>query len=254
MSNPTIAVIGGTGFTSWDEFRIEHEVDSNTRWGLPSAPLSVGSYSGSPCLFLPRHGPDHRIPPHRINYRANIQALADAGVRQIIAIAAVGGIRDDLAPGEIALPDQIIDYSWGRPQSFWDDEGEALHIDFTHPYSPALRSALLQAATDAEVSLVDGGTYGVTQGPRLETAAEIARLRRDGCDMVGMTSMPEAALARELDMAYVCLAVSVNWAAGIGETGIHDEIAASLEAGMTKVRTLLAATLPLLNSQTADAV
>ena len=159
------------------------------------------------------------MPPHRVNYRANLAALQAAGAHRVLALNTVGGITARFGPGVLACPDQLIDYTWGRASSIWDDEsasGEPLHVDFGEPYTPSLRRAVLQAAAAASVPLVEGGCYGATQGPRLETRAEIARMRRDGCDLVGMTGMPEAALAREFGLDYACLAIVANWAAGAG--------------------------------------
>ena len=237
-----LAVIGGTGLGQLEGLVRERDELPETPWGKPSAPLVHGRYQGAPVIFLPRHGEGHRLAPHEINYRANIDALRQAGVNEIIAVAAVGGIESRLEPGTLALPEQIIDYTWGRAQSF-SRPGEVIHADFTRPYCDTLRRRLRQAATVAGVPLVDGGVYGATQGPRLETAAEVDRLERDGCTMVGMTGMPEAALARELGLDYACLAVSVNHAAGRGSPGqsIHASIEASLSEGMARVRAVLAA-------------
>ncbi len=246
--NPKIAVIGGTGMNSWPGLEIVRRMESYTTYGKPSAPLIVGRVAGVEAIFLARHGEGHKIPPHAINYRANLKALHEAGVRQVIAIAAVGAIAPWFAPGEIAVPVDLIDYTHGRAHSYSDGEpGSPLeHVELTHPYSPDLRLALIAAAASAAVSISGEGVMAVTQGPRLETPAEIRRLKSDGCDMVGMTGMPEAALAAELGMAYGCLAVSVNWAAGLSPAGagIHDEIHASIAAGMGKVQRLLAALLP----------
>ncbi len=248
--NPTIAVIGGTGMNTWPGLEIIRRLDSTTACGRPSAPLIVGRIAGVEALFLARHGEGHKIPPHAINYRANLKALADAGATQVIAIAAVGAIASWFAPGEVAVPTDLIDYTWGRAHSYSDGEpGSPLeHVELTHPYTPSLRKALFDAAAARGIRISGEGVMAITQGPRLETPAEIQRLRRDGCDLVGMTGMPEAALAAELGMAYACLAVSVNWAAGLSPAGvgIHDEIHASIEAGMTKVRGILSAALPVL--------
>lgn len=250
MTNPRIAIIGGTGMNTWPGLEVQRRLESHTTYGKPSAPLLVGRIAGVEALFLARHGEGHKIPPHAINYRANLKALADAGAQQVIAIAAVGAIAPWFAPGEIALPVDLIDYTYGRAHSFSDGEpGSALqHVELSQPYQPALRAALLAAAGQAGVNVSGSGVMAVTQGPRLETPAEIQRLKRDGADMVGMTSMPEAALAAELGLAYACLAVSVNWAAGLSPAGagIHDEIHASIEAGMGKVQKLLAVALPQL--------
>lgn len=243
-----IAVIGGTGMNTWPGLEIIKRLESTTAYGRPSAPLIVGRIAGVEAIFLARHGEGHKIPPHRINYRANLKALSEAGVKQVIAIAAVGAIAPWFAPGEIAVPSDLIDYTHGRAHTYSDGEpGSTLeHIELTHPYTPQLRSALMTAATTAGVPISGEGVMAITQGPRLETPAEIQRLKRDGCDLVGMTGMPEAALAAELGMGYVCLAVSVNWAAGLSPAGagIHDEIHASIAAGMDKVQRLLAAVLP----------
>ncbi|MCU0734052.1 MAG: S-methyl-5'-thioinosine phosphorylase [Methylotetracoccus sp.] len=209
------AIIGGTGVTKLEGLRIDRTVNSETPFGPPSAELVQGDYCGREVLFLARHGDPHRIPPHRVNYRANLWALRAAGATRVVAIAAVGGIRRDMAPGALVLPDQIIDYTCGRSQTFFEDDlDEVVHIDFTEPYDASLRQQLLDAGRAAGIGVIDGGTYGATQGPRLETAAEIARMERDGCALVGMTGMPEAALARELELSYVCLALVANWAAG----------------------------------------
>lgn len=242
-----IAVIGGTGMNTWPGLEIIKRLESYTTYGKPSAPLIVGRIAGTEALFLARHGEGHKIAPHAINYRANLRALADAGVTQVIAIAAVGAIAPWLAPGEVAVPSDLIDYTHGRAHTYSDGEpGSKLeHVELTHPYAPVLRKALFAASAATGVKISGEGVMAVTQGPRLETPAEIQRLKRDGCDLVGMTGMPEAALAAELGMAYVCLAVSVNWAAGLSPAGagIHDEIHASIEAGMRKVQALLAAAL-----------
>lgn len=220
-----LAIIGGSGFRTLPDFeeRRRHQVE--TRYGTTSAPLVEGVMGDLPVWFLARHGAAHQVPPHRINYRANIQALADAGCTAIIALGAVGGLHPTCAPGTLCVPDQLIDYTDGRAQTFFDGEADGVeHIDFTAPYSEALRRELCAAARASEQALRDGGTYGVTQGPRLETAAEIRRLVRDGCDLVGMTAMPEAALARERGLDYATLAFVVNWGAGLSEQPLTMEL------------------------------
>ncbi len=212
-----IGIIGGSGLSRWDALHVTDRIEASTRYGVPSAPLTLGRLAGHEVVFLPRHGDPHRIPPHRINYRANIQALHDVGVRQVIAVASVGAIGAGLAAGDIVLPDQIIDYTWGREHTFFDGRDDTLsHIDFTWPFDRALRAALLACARAAGCPARDGATYAATQGPRLESAAEIARLQRDGAHLVGMTGMPEAALAREAGLRYAMLAVVANDAAGTG--------------------------------------
>jgi len=236
-----IAIIGGTGLTSLASLEIVRREMVQTPYGEPSGPLTHGILCDREVVFLARHGYGHTIPPNQVNYRANIHALHEAGVENIIAIAAVGGIREDMAPGVIAIPDQIIDYTWGRKHTFFEDDlDHVTHIDFTRPYSDTLREALLAAATEAGVHRVDGGTYGATQGPRLETAAEIQRMQRDGCSIVGMTGMPEAALARELGLGYATCTVSANWAAGLSEGEIRmKEIETILAGALDSVGTLL---------------
>ncbi len=210
-----LGIIGGSGAGRLAALEGERLQAIRTPFGEPSAALTFGRLQGRDVVFLARHGDGHTIPPHAINYRANIWALAHVGVGAIVAIAAVGGIRRDLAPGTIAVPSQIIDYTYDRQATFFDGRaGEVRHIDFTEPYTGWLRAALLRAGRDAAESIIDGGVYAAMQGPRLETAAEIDRLERDGADMVGMTGMPEAALAREAALSYATLAVVANWAAG----------------------------------------
>lgn len=245
MKPTVIGVIGGTGMNQWPGLVIDESRSLETPYGAPSAPLLSGRVDGHAAVFLARHGEGHRIPPHRINYRANLWALREAGVTGVIAIAAVGAIAPWFAPGAVALPLDLIDYTHGREHTYSDGSPGAgvHHVELTHPYAPVLRERLQLAASAAGIALAGEGVMGVTQGPRLETPAEIARMRRDGCDMVGMTGMPEAALAAELGLAYACLAVSVNWGAGLGSGGIHDEIQRSIESGMGKVRSILSRSL-----------
>lgn len=210
-----LGVIGGTGLYSFPEL---HEVERrsvDTPFGAPSAALVVGEFRGARLAFLARHGEDHTIAPHRVNYRANIWAMHHLGARRVLGVNAVGGIRADMGPRTLVAPDQIIDYTHGRLSSFCDTEGAKVeHIDFSEPYSARLRTELVAAAGRAGIAIVAGGCYAATQGPRLETIAEIVRIRRDGGDLVGMTGMPEAALAREIGLDYACLALVANWAAG----------------------------------------
>lgn len=240
-----IGIIGGSGLDRMGVLTQVREHRVRTAWGEPSSPILEGELFGTPVLFLPRHGADHHLPPHRINYRANIAALRECGVRDILGVAAVGGIGPDCGPGAIVIPDQLVDYTWGREHTFHDGLGSGVeHIEFESPYDSGLRECLLTAASSLGIAVVDGGCYGATQGPRLETAAEIARMARDGCTLVGMTGMPEAALAREAGLAYACCALSVNWAAGLSTTPITmEEIVRELNEGMgTIVRLLGAAT------------
>lgn len=243
----SLAIIGGTGLYAFPGLADIERREVDTRWGAPSAPIVTGVIAGKRVAFLARHGESHSLAPHRINYRANIAALHELGVRRVVGVNAVGGIRADMGPRALVVPDQLIDYTCGRPSSFCDREGEAvLHVDFSEPYTASLRLGLLAAARKAGVPVVDGGCYAATQGPRLETNAEIERLRRDGCDLVGMTGMPEAALARELDIEYACLAVVANWAAGCDPRAAVislEEIHAHLAAATAQVPPIIAALL-----------
>lgn len=236
-----LGLIGGTGLDKLPGLRIDEQRSFSTRYGAPSAALQLGRLNNQAVAFLPRHGKNHGLPPHAINYRANVYALKLAGVSHIVGVAAVGGISGRMSPAELVLPHDLIDYTWGRAHSYSLGDADKLqHVEFAPPYHRGLRQCLQTAAREAEVHLHDTAVHAVTQGPRLETAAEIQRLARDGADIVGMTGMPEAALAAELGLAYACLAVVVNWAAGITSGGIHEEIDANVEAGMSKALKLLA--------------
>ena len=242
-----VAVIGGTGMNNWPGFQVRRTRDVKTPFGKPSQPLVFGKAGSVDAVFLARHGEGHKLAPHAINYRANLWALHAAGVKSVVAISAVGGISKKLPPAALAIPGDVIDYTYGRAFTYFDGIEQPLkHVEFTEPYSARVRNALRRGAKAARVGVMDGGVMGVTQGPRLESTAEIRRMQRDGCDMVGMTGMPEAALARELELDYASLAVSVNWAAGVGTGDIHGEIAKFIAEGMEKVRRVLAAALPLL--------
>jgi 5'-methylthioinosine phosphorylase len=234
----TYALIIGSGFLKFASG--EANARSETRFGLPSADLKRSDIHGHSVLSIARHGKPHTIPPHAINYRANLVALEEAGATAIIALNTVGVVSDVRNSGEIAVPDQILDYTWGREHTIYDgNEGEVGHIDFTEPFSRQLRRDLLDAAKVAAIDCFDGGVYAATQGPRLESAAEIDRLERDGADFVGMTAMPEAAIARELGLPYACLALIVNRAAGRGDTPIHDDVEASTVSARTLAELLL---------------
>jgi len=236
-----LAIIGGTGLASIEELKIVSNETVDTPYGAPRAILVTGELAGKEIIFIARHGNQHTIPPHKINYRANIWALKSVGVTDVIAVAAVGGIHKDIPPQKIVIPDQIIDYTYDRKHTFFEDAlSEVTHIDFTHPYSEELRQKLIRAAKDSEIDVYDGGVYGATQGPRLETAAEIIRMQKDGCDIVGMTGMPEASLAKELGLHYASCALSVNWAAGKSENEITmQEIQQAIDKGMVVVKSIL---------------
>ncbi len=244
-----LAIIGGSGLYSLGEdFDLRETAARNTPYGETSADVLLGQWQGNEVAFLPRHGPRHRVPPHRINYRANIQALHQLGVDRVIAVNAVGGISQNMSPLTLALPDQLVDYTSGREHSFFDgSDGQVRHIDFSWPYSAELRGILLEVALDLAQPLQASATYACTNGPRLETAAEIERLRRDGCDIVGMTGMPEAALARELEIEYASLALVVNWAAGVEPLAISmQQILANMEQGIGQIKKVLAAASRLI--------
>ena len=229
-SRRQFAIIAGSGFRSLGEGSQARSIQ--TEYGPPSGAIRELGYDDQTVYLLPRHGEDLLIPPHAINYRANIKALEQLGVDCIVAMNTVGVITGGLHPGQLAVPDQLIDYTWGRAHSFFDGGDSLDHIDFTSPLSAEVRRALLRAADAAGVPVHDGGVYAATQGPRLETAAEVDRLERDGADLVGMTAMPEASLARELGIEYACLSLIVNYAAGRGDQPIHDD----LEAGTMMAR------------------
>jgi 5'-methylthioinosine phosphorylase len=242
-----IAIIGGSGLGKLATLEEVSREVVYTPFGTPSGPITHGRLYGRDVTFVARHGYGQTIPPHKVNYRANLWALHSLGVRRVIAVASVGGIRDDLRPGTLAIPDQILDYTWGRANTFFEQDLEFVtHIDFTEPYDATLRSALVKAVADAGFGVRAGGTYAAVQGPRLETAAEIDRLERDGADMVGMTGMPEAALARELGIQYAHLAVVSNHAAGRGDAPIHDQLEAHLRVALADVIKLFAKLLPAL--------
>ncbi|MGH8469064.1 MAG: S-methyl-5'-thioinosine phosphorylase [Gammaproteobacteria bacterium] len=243
----SLAIIGGTGLRSLNGLEILRREVKQTPYGEPSSPLVHGLWCGKEIVFMVRHGVSHAIPPHRVNYRANLWALKDIGIEKLISIAAVGGITSELGPSRIAFPDQIIDYTWSRANTFFEDGIDQItHIDFTQPYCEKLRQALIRAAAEAGIDALASGTYGATQGPRLETAAEIERMERDGCDMVGMTGMPEAALARELELCYATCAVVANRAAGRGRKPLSMKvIEANLKVGIMQVQRLLEHVIPM---------
>ncbi|MDH3634272.1 MAG: S-methyl-5'-thioinosine phosphorylase [Gammaproteobacteria bacterium] len=237
-----LAIIGGSGLYSLGEdFSLEEQAPRRTPYGDTSADVLQGRWQSIPVVFLPRHGPGHRVPPHRVNYRANIWALKQVGVSRIISVNAVGGITDEMKPGTLVVPNQLVDYSSGREQTFFDGEdAQVMHVDFSWPYSAELRGVLTEVGLQKGQPLVVSGTYGSTNGPRLETAAEINRMRNEGCNVVGMTGMPEAALARELEIEYACLALVVNWAAGVEDEPISmRDIMVNMEQGMRQVKSLL---------------
>ncbi len=238
-----LAIIGGSGLTQLANLNVIRREVVRTPYGEPSGALTFGQLCEHPVVFLARHGYGHTIPPHRVNYQANLWALKEAGVEIIISVASVGGIRADMCPGTLVVPDQIIDYTWGRKNTFHEGTDEpVVHIDFTEPYDAAVRRRILAAAAAAGEKVFDGAVYAATQGPRLETAAEINRLERDGADVVGMTGMPEAALARELGIPYAAINVVANYAAGRADSSARicfDSIETVLHEAMGRARKVL---------------
>jgi len=238
-----LAIIGGSGLTQLSNLDVTHRLAVRTPYGEPSGALTFGRIAGEEVVFLARHGYGHTIPPHEVNYRANIWALQEQKVEGVVSVASVGGIRADMLPGVIAVPHQIIDYTWGRKNTFFDGgEQPVTHIDFTEPYSAPLRRRIVDAARASGEAVVEDGIYAASQGPRLETAAEIDRLERDGADVVGMTGMPEAVLARELNLPYAAIAVVVNYAAGRGDSRASidlNRIEEVLGAAMVRVRQII---------------
>jgi 5'-methylthioadenosine phosphorylase len=238
-----LAIIGGSGLTKLASLEVRRRKVARTPYGDPSGAITFGRVGTKDVLFLARHGYGHTIAPHEVNYRANLWALKQAGAAEIVSVASVGGIRNDIWPGTILLPHQVIDYTWGRSSTFYEGPGAPVnHIDFTEPYSRAMRERLILAAAAAGERIIDGGVYAATQGPRLETAAEINRLQRDGADVVGMTGMPEAALAREIGLEYAAIAVVANYAAGRGDSEhavALDRIQTVLDEAMGRVRRVI---------------
>lgn len=238
-----LAIIGGSGLTTLSNLDVSHREVVRTPYGEPSGALVFGQIGGQPAVFLPRHGYGHTIPPHMVNYRANLWALHSRGVSGVISVASVGSIRADLEPGDIILPHQVIDYTWGRKSTFFDGNGTPVtHVDFTEPYDAGLRERILAAGHALGLVVKEGAVYGATQGPRLETAAEIDRYERDGVDVVGMTGMPEAVLARELGLPFAAINVVANHAAGRGSSakGIRFEsLEHVLQEAMGRVRSVI---------------
>jgi 5'-methylthioinosine phosphorylase len=242
-----LAIIGGSGLTKLENLEITSRRVVRTPFGDPSGAVIFGRIKDKEVVFLARHGYGHTIPPHEVNYRANIWALHNQGATDLVSVASVGGIHPELTPGTIVIPDQIIDYTWGRKSTFFEcgsscGEKPVAHMDFTWPYCDRMRQLCMRACRDAGQEFSDGGVYAAVQGPRLETAAEVNRLERDGATMVGMTGMPEAALAKEIGLCYAAVTVVANYAAGRGSSagGIpYDEVSLALEKSMVKVRTIL---------------
>lgn len=238
-----LAIIGGTGLTQLANLEITQRQVMRTPYGEPSGALTFGTIKQHDVVFLARHGYGHTIPPHKVNYRANMWALHELGAKRVISVSSVGGIRNDMVPGVLVVPDQIIDYTYGRHATYFDGhEHSVVHMDFSFPFNRDTREKILAAAETAGAPCIDGGVYAATQGPRLETVAEVNRMERDGADMAGMTSMPEAILSLELEMAYATIAVVVNDAAGrrSSSDGVHLEtLGHVIPPAMEKVRAIL---------------
>jgi 5'-methylthioadenosine phosphorylase len=239
-----LAIIGGSGLTQLPGLHITRREVVRTPYGMPSGALTFGELDGHPIVFLARHGYGHTIPPHLVNYRANLWALHAQKVSHVVSIATVGGIHPEFTPGRLAVPDQIVDYSHGRETTFSDygNGDQVTHHDFTWPYCEATRQSCMAALKACGEDFMSGGTYGCVQGPRLETRAEIERMARDGCDMVGMTGMPETYLAREIGLCYAAIAASVNWSAGRGDSAQEIDamaIEVRMAGMMDRVRSVL---------------
>lgn len=243
-----VGIIGGSGLTSIEDLQVQQQRIVRTPFGETSAPVVFGRLRDQTVAFLARHGQGHTIAPHRVNYRANVYALAEIGVQSIVAVAAVGGIGADFTAGRIVIPEQIIDYTHSRESTYVDGTTDAVtHVDFSYPYTESMREILLESAHRLELNPYAGGCYAATQGPRFETAAEIDRIERDGGNIVGMTGMPEAVLARELGLRYATVALVVNPAAGRSSEVISfEEIFEQLDAGMKKVKRILAECVPAI--------
>ncbi len=237
-----IGIIGGSGLQALENFNVEEELSGDSPWGRPSSPVYRGRLDNNEVFFLPRHGGDRAIPPHKINYRANIAVLDELDVDCVLAFNVVGGISSNYGSGVLGVPDQIIDYTWDREHTYWSEQGaDVLHADFSAPYDEQLRQSLRAAAECAGLPVENDGVYGATQGPRLESAAEIIRMEQDGCNVVGMTGMPEAGLAREKGIPYACLVLVANPAAGKStELITMEDILAVVAEGIPKVQTILA--------------
>ncbi len=248
-----IGVIGGSGFYSF--LSGARRVPVSTPFGEPSDDLVVGELHGRSVAFLARHGHDHRFPPHQINYRANLWALRSVGVRQVLAPCAVGSLRPELGPGTVVVPDQVVDRTWGRAHTVYDQVGKVVHVGFADPYCPAGRSAVAAALADSGMPHALGGALVVVNGPRFSSRAESQWHQQAGWSLVGMTGMPEAAIARELAMCYTTVAMVTDLDAGVdhGEGVTHTEVLEVFAQAMPGFKALIGATVGLLPQHTADA-
>ncbi|GAA3165010.1 S-methyl-5'-thioadenosine phosphorylase [Planomonospora alba] len=238
VNRADVGVIGGSGFYSLlDDVT---EVTVTTPYGPPSDVVTLGRVGSRPVAFIPRHGRDHRFPPHRIPYRANLWALRSLGVRQVLAPSAVGSLRPEIGPGALVVPDQLVDRTSGRAQTYYD-AGGVVHVSFSDPYCPSGRAAAVAAGRAADWEMVDGGTLVVIEGPRFSTRAESRWFSANGWTIVGMTGFPESVLARELAMCYTSLSLVTDHDAGVeaGEGVTHEEVLAFFAANVTRMRTLV---------------
>lgn len=237
-----LAVIGGSGLYRLDRLEVEDSRQLGTPYGNTSGRLAHGRLDGAPVLFIARHGEDHSVAPHLVNYRANVDALRQAGATRVLAVCTVGSIDPALLPGTIAIPDQIVDYTWGREHTFHESGDPVPHVDFTDPYTPDWRAELLAAVESEGVGFADGATYAAVQGPRFESAAEIRRFRNDGCSVIGMTGMPEATLAREAGLDYAAICPVANLAAGLSPVELTaDEVFGAVATMLEPIQAVIAA-------------
>ncbi len=244
-----IGVIGGSGLYDIQGIVIKGHQKIITPFGDPSADYSICEYFDKEIIFLPRHGLKHQFPPHKINYRANIWGFKELGVERILSISAVGGINPDLKPGMLVIPDQIVDMTKKRESTFYDSD-EVVHIDFTEPFCPELRSYVLKSGEEMGIELQKSGTYVCVEGPRLETKAEIRIYRNMGIDIVGMTAMPETTLAREAEICFACISIVTNYAAGVtGKKLTTKEVLDVMRHSSQKVESLLKNTFNLITSK-----
>lgn len=240
-----IAVIGGSGLYDLDPIQDINQVVVDTPYGK-SPEILIGKLMGRRVCFLPRHGKGHTSPPHLINYRANLWALHKLGVKRILATTATGSLNPRFRPGELVLLDQFLDFTKGRPATFYEGGKQGVvHVDVTEPYCPELREVLIKTASRLKLKLHPRGTYFCSEGPRFETAAEIKMVRRLGGDLVGMTNVPECVLARELEVCYSAISVVTNFAAGISETKLtHSEVAELMAKNIQRVKKLIFSAIP----------
>ena len=245
-----IGLIGGSGLYDIEGFVLKQKKSVTTPFGKPSDQYLIGKIGKTEIVFLPRHGKKHNIPPHMINYRANIWGFKKLGVERIISISAVGGIKKGLKPGDIVVLDQTMDMTRNRKSTFYDGKTGVVHIDFTEPYCPELRRIIMKAGKQAKVTVKNGGNYVAVEGPRLETASEIKGFKLLGGDVVGMTGMPEASLAREVEICYSGISVVANYAAGISKTKLTvPEVMEAMHATTEKLKLLLKKTFSLVKEE-----